>query len=87
MSEVEKLKQQRKAERLTDPHSWAYEMERRIDNRSLVGITALLISLFLGANVWLLWQQRDDMLDRVDQLERASRAEVSLPPEGYELVE
>jgi hypothetical protein len=52
-----------------------------------VGSVAFLISLILAANVWLLWKERDTIIDRVEQLERASRAEVSLPPEGYRLVE
>lgn len=87
MSEVEKLKMQRRAERMSDPHAWAYEMERRIDNRSLIGSLAFFIALFLAANVWLLWKERDDLRERVDQLEKASRAEISLPPEGYKLIE
>lgn len=87
MSEVEKLKRQRRAERMSDPHAWAYEMERRIDNRSLVGITAFLICLFLAANVWLLWKERDQLIQRVKQLETASRAGIALPPEGYEIIQ
>ena len=87
MSEVEKLKRQRRAERMSDPHAWAYEMERRIDNRSLVGGAALIIALFLAANVWLLWKERDQLLHRVDNLEQAARAGVSLPPDGYEIIQ
>ena len=87
MSEVENLKQQRRAERADDPHAWAYEMERRIDNRSLVGGLAFLISLFLAVNVWLLWQERERLIQRISQLEAASRAGVPLPAQGYEIVD
>lgn len=87
MSNVEKLKRELREQRMNDPHAWAYEMERRIDNRSLIGGAAFLISLFLAANVWLLWKERDRLMDRVYQLEAASRAGVELPPEGYRLVE
>ena len=87
MSEVEKLKRERKAERMDDPHAWAYEIEKRADQRSLTGAIAFLICLVLAANVWLLWKERDRLLHRVDNLEQASRAGVSLPPEGYELIQ
>lgn len=85
--QVEKLKAKQKADRINDPHGWAYEIEKRADQRSIVGSVAFLISLILAANIWLLWKERDAVRDRVDQLEQASRAEVSLPPEGYRLVE
>jgi len=84
---IEKLKAKSKADRINDPHGWADEIERRADQRSIVGSVAFLISLILAANIWLLWKERDAVRDRVDQLEQASRAEVSLPPEGYRLVE
>jgi hypothetical protein len=85
--EIDKRKVKQKADRINDPHGWAYEIERRADQRSLVGSVAFLISLILAANVWLLWKERDTIIDRVEQLERASRAEISLPPKGYRLVE
>lgn len=85
--EIDRLKSKAKADRISDPHGWADEIERRADQRSIVGSLAFLISLILAANIWLLWKERDAVRDRVDQLERASRAEVSLPPEGYRLVE
>jgi len=84
---VKKLQEQRRAERINDPHQWAYEIEKRADQRSIVGVVALLISLILAANVWLLWQERDRVRDRIEQIERASRASVPLPPEGFRLVE
>lgn len=85
--EIDKLKAKSKADRISDPHGWADEIERQANQRSILGSVAFLISLILAANVWLLWQQRDAIMDRVDQLERASRAEISLPPEGYRLVD
>lgn len=87
MGQVEKLKRQRRAERMSDPHAWAYEIEKRADQRSLTGAIAFLICLGLAANVWLLWKERDRLLDRVSHLEQASRADVPLPPEGYELIQ
>lgn len=87
MSEVEKLKRERRAERMSDPHTWAYEMERRIDNRSLVGITAFLICLFLAANVWLLWKERDRLMQRVGSLEAQSEGYTPSSPEMEALLE
>ena len=69
MSEVEKLKRQRRAERMSDPHAWAYEIEKRADQRSLTGAIAFLICLVLAANVWLLWKERDKAVDRLDIIE------------------
>lgn len=83
MSEVEKLKRQRRSQRMNDPHEWAYEIEQRADQRSLTGSIAFVLCVILAVNVWLLWQQRNMLLDRVKQLEIASRAEIPLPPEGY----
>lgn len=87
MSLTEKLKQERRNERMNDPHAWAYEMERRIDNRSFVGGAAFFVSFVLAINVWLLWKERDGLLDRIEQLETAARSGVELPPEGYRFVE
>jgi uncharacterized protein HemX len=84
--QVEKLKAKQKADRINDPHGWAYEIEKRADQRSIVGALACFGVLILAANAWLVWQERDRIMQRLDQLERASRAEVSLPPEGYEIV-
>jgi len=84
--QVEKLKAKQKADRINDPHGWAYEIEKRADQRSIVGALALFGVLILAANAWLVWQERDRIMQRLDQLERASRAEVPLPPEGYEIV-
>lgn len=84
--QVEKLKAKQKADRINDPHGWAYEIEKRADQRSIVGALAFFGVLILAANAWLVWQERDRIMQRLDQLERASRAEVPLPPEGYEIV-
>jgi hypothetical protein len=87
LSEVEKLKRELREQRMSDPHAWAYEMERRIDNRSLVGITAFLISLALAVNVWLLWKQRDILLDRVTRLEAQTEGYTPSSPEIEALIE
>lgn len=87
MGHVDNLKAKRRQQRINDPHGWAYEIETRADQRSLVGSIAFFISLILAANVWLLWAERDKLLDRISQLEDASRANISLPPEGYRLIQ
>ncbi len=84
--QVDKLKAKYKADRVNDPHGWAYEIERRADQRSIVGSLAFFMALIVAVNVWLLWKERDRLWERVEQLETASRAEVSLPPEGFEIV-
>lgn len=82
MSQVEKFKAEQKAKRVDDPHGWADRMEREVANRSVVGGIAFLLALFLAANVWLLWKERDRMLHRLEQVEAVS----DLPPAGYDVV-
>lgn len=84
--QVDKLKAKYKADRINDPHGWAYEIERRADQRSIVGSLAFFMALILALNAWLMWKERDRILERVKQLETASRADVPLPPEGFEIV-
>jgi uncharacterized protein HemX len=69
MGNVEKLKDKRKAERMTDPHAWADQMEREAGMRSVLPFLLLIGVLFLAANVWLLWQSRDDHKERLDIIE------------------
>jgi hypothetical protein len=69
MSETEKLKQERRAQRINDPHEWAYEIEKRADERSLYGALAFLLSVFLAVNVWLLWKERDRLIERLEAVE------------------
>lgn len=71
MSEVEKLKAKRKAERINDPHAWAFEIEKRADERALFGVFASVLSLILAVNVWFLWQERDKLERRIEAMERA----------------
>lgn len=54
---------------MNDPHEWAEEIEKRADQRSLFGALAFLMALFLAANVWLLWKERDDAKERLDVIE------------------
>ena len=83
MGKVDEIRGRRKTDRLEDPHAWAERIENEISTRSIVGVVALLVALFAGLNVWMLWQQRDLMLDRIEQLERVS----DLPPPGFTVVE
>lgn len=83
MSMVEKLKAKRAADRNLDPHAWAEEMERRIDQRlwgpALAGL--LSIAAFLG--MVFMWREVESMRDRIKQLELVS----DLPPPGFTVVE
>jgi len=69
MGYVEKQQKKRKDERMSDPHAWADQMEKEAGARSVLPFVLLLGLLFLAANVWLLWQQRDDLTERVDIIE------------------
>lgn len=82
MGQVDKLKAEQKARRVDDPHGWAEWVERELNKRSLIGSAAFVLCIILAANVWLLWQQRDSMLHRLEQVEAVS----DLPPVGYDVV-
>jgi hypothetical protein len=83
MGKVDELKARDRAARLDDPHGWAERIEREITSRSLVGAIAFFLSVFLAANVWLLWQSRDNLKERVERLEAVTNA----PPPGFVLSE
>lgn len=83
MGKVDELKARDRAARLDDPHEWAERIEGEITSRSIVGSIAFFLSLFLAANVWLLWQSRDSMMERIERLEAVQAA----PPPGYTLSE
>ena len=59
----------RKTERLRDPHAWADQMEREAGARSVLPFLLLIGFLFIAANVWLLWKERDDTRERLDTIE------------------
>jgi hypothetical protein len=82
MGQVDKLKARQRSNRVDDPHGWAERIENEVASRSLIGGLAFLLSLFLAANVWLLWQQRDNLKERVERLEVTT----DMPPEGYNIV-
>lgn len=69
MGNVDKLKQKRKAERMTDPHAWADQMEKEAGVRSVLPFVLLIGFLFIAANVWLLWKERDAAVERLDTIE------------------
>lgn len=87
--QVDKLKAKYKADRISDPHGWAYEIEKRADQRSLFGALAFLISLFLAVNVWMLWKERDRMLAKIEGRQEQTDCVTTpgpsgeLPPPGF----
>lgn len=98
--QVDKLKAKYKADRISDPHGWAYEIERRADQRSLTGGVALLACFALGWFVYTLKQEQDLMRAQIDNLQVDNRPvgygtpayyadpnyEPPPPPPGYEIV-
>lgn len=76
MGMVDKLKAQARADRMSDPHSWAYEIEKIANQRSLTGAGALLLSMILAVNAWFLWQENQRLSDRVSVLEDMRAAEI-----------
>jgi len=83
MGKVEEIKANQKANRLEDPHAWAERIENEVSTRSIVGFVALIIAIGTALNVWLLWQERDSLRDRMDRVEGVT----GIPPQGYETVD
>lgn len=54
---------------MSDPHAWADQMERESGVRSALPFFLLIGMLFIAANVWLLWQERDAAKERLDTIE------------------
>lgn len=77
MGMVDKLKAKARADRMTDPHGWAYEIEKIANQRSLTGAGALFMSFALAANAWFTWRESDRLSARIASLEevRAQEAE------------
>ena len=61
---------------MTDPHGWAYEIEKLANQRSLTGAAALFLSLALAANAWFAWRENDQLSARIASLEEARDQEV-----------
>lgn len=54
-SMIEKLRKGRRAERSEDPHQWAEDIERRIDQRSITSVVAFLMCIALA---WFMYDTR-----------------------------
>jgi hypothetical protein len=76
MGMVDKLKAKARADRMTDPHGWAYEIEKLANQRSLTGAVALFLSFALAANAWFAWRENDRLSDRIASLEEVRANEV-----------
>lgn len=84
MGMVDKLKAKARADRMADPHGWAYEIEKIANQRSLTGAFALFLSLALAANAWFAWRENQRLADRIAVLESVRAAEIE---EAYEVSE
>ena len=69
MGQIDKLKSKARADRMADPHGWAYEIEKLANQRSLTGAIAFFMSLALVANAWMTWQENRRLSDRIAALE------------------
>ena len=61
---------------MTDPHEWAYEIEKTANQRSLMGAVALLLSLAVAANASFAWRENNRLAARVASLEEVRAQEV-----------
>jgi hypothetical protein len=84
MGMVDKLKAKARADRMADPHQWAYEIEKLANQRSLTGAAAFFLSLALAANAWFAWKENQRLSDRVAALESIRAHEIE---EAYEVSE
>ena len=46
--------------RRQDPHEWAHQVEKRL---GFLWKAALIVAVVAGVNIWLLWQERDRLMD------------------------
>lgn len=76
MGMVDKLKAEARADRMADPHGWAYEIEKIASQRSLTGAGALFLSIALAVNAWLAWKENERLSDRVASLEEVRANEL-----------
>lgn len=83
MGMVEKQRAKRMQNRIDNPHEWAEEIERRVDQRLLFPSIAALCGMAGLLGCYFIWQMVDDMEGRIEQLERVS----DLPPPGFTVVE
>lgn len=70
---VDKLKAERRAERMNDPHAWAYEIESRLDSKSVFASLALLVSLGIGWYAYDLRKEVDLLQAQVLSLQTSTR--------------
>ncbi|MEL7445564.1 MAG: hypothetical protein AAGK02_07100 [Pseudomonadota bacterium] len=61
----------RARKRADNPHEWADSVENELSARSILPVLATILGLFALANVWLLWNERNAMKDRLDDAEFA----------------
>lgn len=87
MGMVDKLKAKARADRMTDPHGWAFEIEKIASQRSLTGAGALLLSLALAGNAWFTWKENQRLSDRVAVLEAVRAQEIEEAREVSEEVD
>lgn len=69
MGQADRQRDTARANRMDDPHGWADRVEQELGARSVAGAIALILGLFLAANVWLLWKERDAQKERLDVIE------------------
>ncbi|HAE93885.1 MAG TPA: hypothetical protein DCG65_04950 [Hyphomonas atlantica] len=83
MGMVERQRAKRMKSRIDNPHEWAEEIERRVDQRLLFPSIAALCGMAALAGCYVVWQKVNSLEHRIEQLERVS----DLPPPGFTVVE
>jgi|GEM_PF-5479787 len=69
MGLVEKQRLKRMRDRIEDPHEWAEEIERRIDQRLMFPAIAGLFSVASVIACVFMWQTMNRQDDRIDTIE------------------
>jgi hypothetical protein len=86
---IEKLRNGRRTKRSGDPHQWAEEVEKRIDERSITSIVAFLMCIALAWFVYDLRREQAQMKADMQMLLGPQACETTpgpsgqMPPEGF----
>lgn len=72
MGLVEKQKAKRKGLRNLDPHEWAEEIERRIDNKTMLPGLAFLFAAVACVVTVFMWTQQERMKAQIEDLQFTS---------------
>lgn len=66
---IDRHRNKRHAERMSDPHGWADKMEDEAGARSVLPFILLVAVVVLSFCVWFLWNLANDLQFRIETIE------------------